>query len=228
MKRLFAAAALLASLNHVNAGELSLYTRPDFRGPETTVRDTAPNFADFGFNDRASSIVVHSGTWEVCEHRDFGGRCIVLERGEYPNLGRLGNAISSAREVGRGRDRGGYRDSGEGRGDERGWSDRGRDDRRDDDGRGWRDRRDDDRRGSPIELFAARNFGGDRVALADDARALSSRGFNDRAGSLVVREGEWEVCEHDDYRGRCAVYGPGRHASLEGMNNLVSSVRRVR
>lgn len=228
MKRLFAAAVLLASINHVAAGEMSLYGQPDFRGPQITVRGTAPNFVEFGFNDRASSIVVHSGTWEVCEHRDFGGRCIVLERGEYENLGRLGNAISSAREVdrlrNRDRDRDGYADRGEGRGDDRGGYDR-----RGDDGRGgWRDRRDDERRGSPLELFAARNFGGDHVALAGDARTLSSRGFNDRAGSLVVREGEWEVCEHDDYRGRCAVYGPGRYPFLEGLNNLVSSVRRVR
>ena len=204
MKHLFAAAALLASFTHAVAGELSLYSQPGFRGAPLTVRDAVRNFQDIGFNDRASSAVVRSGAWEVCEHKDFGGRCTVLERGEYPDLGRLGNAISSVRELDRGRDR------------------------RDDDGRGWRDRRDDDRRGPPIELYSARRFGGDRIVLTGDTHSLRSRDFNDRAGSLVVREGEWEVCEHDDFRGRCQVYGPGRYPSLDRLNDEASSVRRLR
>jgi hypothetical protein len=219
MKRLFAAAALLATFNYVAAGEMSLYSRPDFRGSEITVHGSASNFVDLGFNDRVSSIVVHSGAWEVCEHKDFGGRCTVLERGQYPTLNRLNDSISSVREVDRGRDRDGYRDRGD-RSD--------RNDRNDRNDRGeWRDRRDDER-GAPIELFGARNFGGDRVELAGDIRTLRSRNFNDRAGSLVVREGRWEVCEHDDYRGRCVAYGPGRYPQLEGLNNLASSVRRIR
>ncbi|GGY69991.1 beta/gamma crystallin-related protein [Pseudoduganella albidiflava] len=212
MKRLFAAATLLASFNLAAAGELALYSQPDFRGAQISVRDTVRNFQDTGFNDRASSATVLSGAWEVCEHKDFGGRCTVLERGEYRDLGHLGNAISSVRELARGDD--------------------GRRDRRDDDRRGWRDRGDrgdrDERRGPPVELYSTRQFGGDRVVLAGDVHSLRSRDFNDRAGSMVVREGEWEVCEHDDYRGRCRVYGPGRYPALEGLNNQASSVRRLR
>ena len=224
MKRLFAAAAMLATLNHVAAGEISLYSDPGFRGAQVTVRSTDPNFVHRGFNDRASSIVVHSGAWEVCEHKDFGGQCSVLERGEYPTLGRLNDIISSVREVD---DRSGNRgDYGGGYGGDR--RDRGyrddRGDRRDD----WRERRGEDRRGPPVELYAGRNFGGDRVVLAGDVRSLRSKDFNDRAGSLVVREGEWEVCEHDNYRGRCRVFGPGRYPAVEGLNNQASSVRRVR
>lgn len=215
MKRLFAAATLLASFNLAAAGEISLYSQPDFRGNQITVRDTVRNFQDTGFNDRASSIAVHSGAWEVCEHKDFGGRCTVLERGEYRDLGRLGNAISSVRELDR--------------------RDDDRRDRGDDDRRGWHDRGDRgdrgdryDRRGPPIELYSGRQFGGDRVVLTGDVNSLRSRDFNDRAGSLLVREGEWEVCEHDDYRGRCRVFGPGRYPALEGLNNQASSVRRLR
>jgi hypothetical protein len=228
MKRLFAAAALLATINHVAAGEISLFSQPDFRGPQVTVRDSVRNITDLGFNDRTSSIVVQSGAWEVCEHKDFGGQCTVLERGQYPNLGRLGNAISSVRELDRGRERGGYQDGNEGRGEGR-YDGRGdsRGDGRDEQ-RGWRDRRDEERRGPPVELYSGRNFGGDRIELAGDLNTLRARNFNDRAGSLVVREGQWEVCEHDDYRGRCEVYGPGRYPALGGMNNLASSVRRVR
>ncbi|WP_338771543.1 beta/gamma crystallin-related protein [Massilia sp. METH4] len=222
MKRLFAAAALLASFQYASAGELSVFSQPDFRGARMTVRDPVRNFQDIGFNDRASSIVVHSGSWEVCEHKDFGGHCMVLERGEYRDLSRFDNQISSVREVGRPRDRDDWRDGGRDRG---AWRDR--DDRDDNDRRrGWR--RDDDRRGPPVELYSGRNFGGDRVVLVGDVHSLRSREFNDRAGSLVVREGEWEVCEHDDYRGRCEVYGPGRYPGLGGLNNEASSVRRLR
>lgn len=232
MKRLFAAAALLASFTHVSAGEMSLYSRPDFRGPHVTVRGTAANFVDLGFNDRASSIIVHSGAWEVCEHKDFGGYCAVLEPGRYEQLSRFSNAISSAREVDRWRDRGGDR---AGRRDDYRGS-RQDDERRDNRDGGRRDERGDqradyrgdERRGPPVELFAGREFGGDRVALGGDVNSLRSRNFNDRAGSLIVREGAWQVCEHDDYRGRCVVYGPGRHASLGGLDNQASSVRRVR
>lgn len=233
MKHLFATAALLATMTHAGhaaAGEISLYTDADFRGPKVTVRDTDPNFVHRSFNDRASSVVVHSGTWEVCEHKDFGGRCIVLERGEYPTLGRFNDQISSVREVDRRRDRDDGRGGnwGEGRGENRGEY---RDDIRRDHGErreDWRDRRNDERRGPAVELYAARNFGGDRVVLGGDTGSLRSKDFNDRAGSLIVREGQWEVCEHDDYRGRCLVYGPGRYPALEGLNNQASSVRRLR
>jgi hypothetical protein len=202
MKPLLAALALLASFNHAAAGEITLL-----------LREPVLNLDRIGFNDRASSAVVRSGTWEICEHKDFGGRCIVLGPGEYRMFDGFNDQASSVRELERGRGRDGYRDR----------------DRRDDDG-GWgrRGPRDDDRRGPPVELFADRRFSGEGIMLASDVNSLRSRNFNDRAGSIIVREGEWQVCEHDDYRGRCVVYGPGRHALPRGLDGLVSSVRRVR
>ena len=59
-------------------------------------------------------------------------------------------------------------------------------------------------------------------------RALSDVGFNDRATSLIIREGRWEFCEHADFRGECVVLGPGRYDMLDRMNNRISSMRRVR
>ena len=55
-------------------------------------------------------------------------------------------------------------------------------------------------------------------------------GFNDRASSGVVQRGRWEVCEHAYFQGRCTVLVPGQYPSLGamGMNDRVSSVRRVR
>lgn len=213
MKPLLAALALLASFNHAAAGEITLFTDADYRGRPLTLREPVLNLDRIGFNDRASSAVVRSGTWEICEHKDFGGRCIVLGPGEYRMFDGFNDQASSVRELERGRGRDGYRDR----------------DRRDDDG-GWgrRGPRDDDRRGPPVELFADRRFSGEGIMLGSDVNSLRSRNFNDRAGSLIVREGEWQVCEHDDYRGRCVVYGPGRHALPRGLDGLVSSVRRVR
>lgn len=224
MKRLFAAAAVLAVCSQAAlAGELTLFTDNDFRGARVTVQRDTPDLGRLGFNDRTSSIVVRSGVWEVCEHAGYGGQCAEFGPGEYRALPRLNDSISSVREVTRG-----------GRGD---GNDRG--DYRDDRGPGWRGDRDgrsdyrdergprgDDRRGDAVQMFSAPRFEGDRIGLSGDARLLGD--FNDRAGSIVIREGRWEFCEHADFRGQCVVYGPGRYAFLEQMDHRISSMRRVR
>jgi len=218
MKRLFAAAAVLALCSHAAfAGEMTLFADADFRGARVTIDRDAPDLNRAGFNDRVSSIVVRSGVWQVCEHAGFGGYCAEFGPGEYRNLPRFNDNISSVREVSRG-----------GRG--------GRDDRDGRDGGGWRGDRDDrgdyrgdrggdDRRGA-VQLFAGPRFQGPEFVLSGDARMLND--FNDRASSLIIRDGRWEFCEHADYRGQCVVYGPGRYASLDRMNGRISSMRRVR
>ncbi|MFC5552068.1 beta/gamma crystallin-related protein [Massilia aerilata] len=215
MKRLLAAAAVLATLAQAAAaGEITLFTDSDFRGARLSIDRDAYNLADMGFNDRASSLVVRSGVWQVCENKDFGGYCAEFGPGEYRELPRFNDRISSVREISRGR---------------------GGDDRRG--GPGWRgerdDRRDDRRderggRGDAVQLFSGQRFEGPAVSLSGDVRELNDVGFNDRAGSIVIHEGRWEFCEHGDFRGQCVVFGPGRYPFLEGMNNRISSMRRVR
>jgi hypothetical protein len=216
MKRLLAAAAVLATFTHAAfAGELTLFSDSNFRGNRVTIDREAPNLSDFGFNDRASSIVVRSGTWLLCEHANFGGRCAEFGPGEYRELPGFNDAISSARQVDRG---------GPGR-----WRDRDRDYDRDHDRAGgpggWRG---GDRGGPDVVMFAGPRFEGPQVELSQDVRALSEVGFNDRATSLIIREGRWEFCEHADFRGECIVLGPGRYDVLDRMNNRISSMRRVR
>lgn len=213
MKRLIAASLLLTAAFAAGAGELSLYSQPGFRGSEITLHGGSSNFRDLGFNDRASSVVVRSGTWELCEHKNFGGYCAVFERGDYPELERFNNNVSSAREV-PGRPHGRWRD----RDDDRRHNDRHNDDRRHD---GWR-------HGEPVVLFSGQRFEGERIAVRSDLRTLRDAGFNDRAGSIVINEGQWEFCEHAGYRGHCVVLGPGRYGRLDEMNNQLSSLRRVR
>jgi Beta/Gamma crystallin len=52
------------------------------------------------FNDRAESIIVPEGVWEVCSDARLNGRCARLQPGECRNLqGSLDRSISSVREV---------------------------------------------------------------------------------------------------------------------------------
>jgi hypothetical protein len=233
MKRLMILASLAATLisQAATAGEITFFAREEFRGPQITMREGSANFVDLGFNDRISSMIIRSGTWEVCEHRDFRGACATFGPGEYPRLGRFENSISSARQVGGGR---------EGR-DGREWRDRdgdGRDDRAERHERHDRDDRDGQWQGGPggqgggrgpdVELFDGDNLSGRGIAINGDVRTLQDIGFNDHANSMIIREGTWELCEHADYHGQCAVFGPGRYNNLGSLRDRLSSMRRVR
>lgn len=234
MKRLLAAAAVLATLTHAAvAGELTLFADSEFRGARVTLQGDARDLRRMDFNDRVSSMIVRSGVWELCSDGDFRGRCVQFGPGEYRGLPGLNDAVSSVREVtrdgppGRGQ---GERDGRDGRDarDERreAWREEReeRREQREERREGWRD----EQRGPAVELFSAPRFEGAAVPVSGDLRSLNRVGFNDRAVSLVIREGRWEFCEHDDFRGQCMVFGPGRYPFLEGMNNRISSMRRVR
>ncbi len=94
------AVAALVTAGHA-AAQITFYEGEGFRGRAVSASAEVRNFQRVGFNDRASSIVVDQGRWEVCEHARFEGRCVVLRRGSYPSLREFGmdNAISSVRPV---------------------------------------------------------------------------------------------------------------------------------
>jgi uncharacterized protein YcfJ len=85
------------------AAQVTFYEGAGFRGRAFTTDKEVRNMERLGFNDRASSVVVERGRWEVCEHARFGGQCVVLRRGSYDSLDGMGmnDRISSARPVGR-------------------------------------------------------------------------------------------------------------------------------
>jgi uncharacterized protein YcfJ len=87
--------------------QITFYEGDGFRGRAFTTGKQVGNFERYGFSDRASSVVVDRGRWEVCEDARFEGRCVVLRRGSYDSLRELGmeNRISSVRPV---NDRGRY------------------------------------------------------------------------------------------------------------------------
>src|SRR5687767_12213340 len=92
---LFAAQAL---------AQITLYGQESYAGRSFSTEREVRNLERFGFTDRASSVVVTSGRWEICEDARFSGRCMVVRPGQYPTLRAMGlsNAISSVRPVTRG------------------------------------------------------------------------------------------------------------------------------
>lgn len=208
MKPTFKSALLLAATVATlftsvaaSAGDMTLYSRPGFDGREVTLREATTDLVGLGFNDRASSMVVRGGRWEVCVDANFQGGCKVFEPGEYPTLDGLNDRISSAREVGR---------AGGERGDH-----------------GGRGRVGHGRRGM-LELFTQPGQGGNSTRLVRDTEDFERIGFNDRTFSVIVEEGTWQLCVDADFRGTCRLFGPGRHPDLgRELSGRVSSARLV-
>ena len=92
-----AAGALFVSAHA--AAQVTFYEGEGFRGRAFTTSGAVPNFARNGFNDRASSVTVANGRWEVCEDARFDGRCVLLRPGNYDSLRAMGmdKRISSVR-----------------------------------------------------------------------------------------------------------------------------------
>ena len=194
---LIAGLAAVAIGRTASAAEITLYEHADYAGAQLTLRGWTPSIARTGFNDRASSIVVTSGRWEVCTDAEFKGFCQTFVRGEYPQLDRrLNDRISSAREVGSyGESRGSYYDYGRG----------------------------------AIQLFDRPGFEGASLQLAGDAATLRDSGFNDRAASVIVTQGTWELCSDAGFTGDCRTYAPGRYGELGyGMAGRIASARLLR
>ena len=99
LKLAVAASAALVSMQA--AAQITFYEREGFRGQAITTEATIWNLNRVGFNDRASSVVVENGRWEVCEDVGFRGNCALLRPGNYDSLRGLGlnKAISSVRRA---------------------------------------------------------------------------------------------------------------------------------
>ena len=81
--------------------QITFYSQEGFQGQTFTANWTVTNFAHVGYNDRAASVIVERGDWQVCDDADFGGRCAVLRPGQYPSLNPFGlnYKISSVRPL---------------------------------------------------------------------------------------------------------------------------------
>jgi uncharacterized protein YcfJ len=94
------AVAGIAVATHAVA-QATFYESEGFDGRSFTTQRQIGDFERYGFNDRASSVVVVRDQWEVCVDAQFSGRCVILRPGRYPSLAamRLNDRISSVRIV---------------------------------------------------------------------------------------------------------------------------------
>lgn len=98
-KTLLGTTALLLSAQ--GFAQVTFYEGEDYRGRAFTTTQEQRDFRNGGFNDRASSVIVDGGRWEVCEDPGYRGRCVLLRAGAYDSLKQLGlnDRVSSARLV---------------------------------------------------------------------------------------------------------------------------------
>lgn len=84
--------------------------------------------------------------------------------------------------------------------------------------------------GVGITVFEDRQYRGRNATFRNDVPDLRRVGLNDRIESLRVAPDEmWEVCEHDNFGGRCQVFsGVEPDLRLRGWSRTISSMRRVR
>jgi hypothetical protein len=183
----FAASATTA------AAQITFYDAPRFAGRSFTASRTISNLADVGFNDRAVSAVIRSGTWQLCTDAYFRGHCESLVPGEYADLSIVGIAgtVSSARELTGtpGADRG---------------------------------------PGGRVVLYDGSGFRGRTFDVNDPVSNFDRTGFNDRARSMIVNEGTWELCADSNFGGPCQSFGPGRYSDLGPLTGRLSSMRPAR
>ena len=179
--------------------QITFYESDGFRGRVFTTAEQLDNFGSSAFNDRASSVVVERGNWEVCENVGFGGRCMVLRPGSYTSLAAMGmnDRLSSVRPLG--------------------------------DSTHYANEAPVPQAGAPVTFYESEGFRGRAITTAEQLDNFGGSGFNDRASSVIVERGNWEVCENMRFGGRCMVLRPGSYASLQamGMNDQISSVRPV-
>jgi len=96
-----AASAVAFALAGAALADVTLYGREDYRGRSMTLDRAFPDLAQSSLDDRASSLTVRNGSWQLCSESFFRGQCVVLRPGDYPSLRAIGlnNAVSSVREV---------------------------------------------------------------------------------------------------------------------------------
>jgi hypothetical protein len=188
------------------ASALVLHAQEGFGGRSTTLIARTPDLTRWDFGDRAMSAIVSSGNWQLCVKPDFAPPCVVLVPGRYPLLAQLGlhGTVGSVRPM---------------------------------------------PMNQPLELRppaaaattpAAEIQAAAQVELHEFAR-MAGRGvlvrgphaqlaqlqFDDKASSVTVRAGRWELCTEPGFMGRCVVAEVGVYPDLAswGMDDQISSLR---
>lgn len=76
---------------------ITLYSGRNYTGQAVHIRDIEFDLRDIRFDNQANSIEVHSGTWTLCEDRNFSDRCVEFTRDSNDlKLFRMDGRISAA------------------------------------------------------------------------------------------------------------------------------------
>jgi hypothetical protein len=186
-------------------GGITVFEHPDFRGDSVSFREAIPDLHAYDLNDRISSFEIDGNqAWEVCQDINFGGRCRVFD-GTIDDLREDGwnDRISSVRPAGF--------SSNNGRGP---WWGNQRDRR----GEGWAESR--------LVLYDRPNYRGQSRDVLGGSTNLGSAG--DRARSVQVYGGTWELCAGASRNARCVTID-NSEPNLQnlGLPNGVTSVREL-
>ena len=83
----------------MTGGELVIYDHASFTGRSFSARSSIDNLVDKDFNDRAQSLIIYAGRWQLCTDANYAGRCVVFGPGRYENLQDLNNKLSSFKRL---------------------------------------------------------------------------------------------------------------------------------
>ncbi len=199
MLKHFAAVLALGTASALFAQEITLYQYEGFGGPSYSATGSVSNLSDWGFNDRAASVRVRRGAWQLCSDAFYRGQCVTLQPGDYGSLRAMGlaNAVSSLREVGWSSGGGGYPGGAYPGG------------------------------GGAIVLFDSWSLAGRSVSLAGPVANFDEIRFNDRASSAIVSRGTWQLCVDANFYSTCEVFPPGRYDQLGAVTGQVSTARPI-
>lgn len=182
--------------------QLVLFDGSSFSGASMPVNGPIPDLVDYRFNDSVSSIAVNFGSWEICEDSNFRGRCEIIDE-NAPNLQfvRMNDSISSIRPAGApGYGTPGYAEPGYGSANPYG----------------------------ELVFYSDTHMRGDSLPVNRDETDLVRAGFNDRASSVEIRSGVWQICTDDGFRGRCETVDRSVPNLGEiGLSDNISSVRMI-
>ena len=206
------------------SAQIVLYENDNFNGRSYRASYSVPNLNDGGFNDKASSVTVRGGRWQLCDDAYFRGSCVTLGSGEYPSLRAMGmnDKVSSVRELGWTPDGGGGWSGNNSYNSDSGYNNRYSNNGNNYQGGNWGS-------GSRAVLFAGNNLSGEAFVVSPGGVGnLDRAGFNDKARSLRVESGYWLFCTDANFQGDCHTYGPGDYPNLPGgQNHSISSGRRI-
>jgi len=185
---------------------ITVFEDPNFRGDSRTFRNEVADLRQAGLNDRISSLEIDGNqAWEVCRDVNFSGPCRVFS-GTIDDLRAEGwnDRISSMRAAGfAGNNNGG------------GWWGN--------NGGGWGN---GNNRQSRLVFYDRTNFRGDARDIFNNSTNLGSLG--DRARSVQVYGGTWELCDGSSRNARCVTVSQSvSDLRSLGLRNGVTSAREV-